>query len=60
VHHTPASMLGSWNQNFDAYAVTNPDGSTSVRNNAGHVGDQDALFAFNKCMAERGFPLTYN
>jgi len=60
VHHTPASMLGSWNGNFDAFVITKADGSVSVQHNAGHVGDQDALFAFNKCMAERGWPLSYN
>jgi hypothetical protein len=41
VHHTKASMLGSWNENFDAFIIAKPDGSASVQNNAGHVGDQD-------------------
>jgi hypothetical protein len=30
-----------------------------IENNVTTMGDQKALFAFNKCMAEQGFPLKY-
>lgn len=46
---------GAFSKNFDAFV--NPiDGS--VQNNAFRVGDQQAWFAFQKCMAASGYPLS--
>lgn len=50
------AYMASFYRNFDAFYNA---ASQSVENNARTVGDQKALFIFNKCMAERGFPLTY-
>jgi hypothetical protein len=48
------SYMASFYRNFDAFY--NPATGT-VQNNATSVGDQKALFVFQKCMAERGVPL---
>jgi len=58
VHSTRVSQDQSYLQpffnNFDAYY--NP-ATGLVSNNAQSVGDFKALFVFQKCMAEMGFPL---
>lgn len=46
--------ITSFYKNFDAFY--NP-ASGLVQNNAGTVGGQPALFAFQKCMTENGVPL---
>jgi hypothetical protein len=48
--------MNAFFKRFDAFY--NP-ASGKIENNAISVGDQQALFAFNKCMTEQGFPLTY-
>jgi hypothetical protein len=56
VHNTrPAQpYLEMYYKNFDAFY--NP-ASGLVQNNAQTVGDMQALFVFQKCMTEQGFPL---
>jgi hypothetical protein len=57
VHHFPADQIEkTFFKNFDAFY--NP-ASGQVENNAIVVGDQAALYQFNKCMASHGFPLKY-
>lgn len=41
-------------QRFDAFYNA---GTGRVENNAVYVADQDALYNFNKCMAQHGIPL---
>jgi hypothetical protein len=43
-------------KNFDAYYNAATGG---VENNAQTYGDQKALYVFNKCMAQQGFPLKF-
>ena len=56
VHNTrPAeSWMQQFYTNFDAFY--NPAFGV-VQNNAQSNGDMKALFVFNKCMAEQGYPL---
>src|SRR5579864_5975379 len=56
VHNTHPSeaFMETYYQNFDAFY--NP-ATGMVQNNARSVGDQKALFVFEKCMVEQGFPL---
>jgi hypothetical protein len=56
VHNTHPSeqYMETYYKNFDAFY--NPT-TGSVQNNALSVGDQKALFVFEKCMKEQGFPL---
>lgn len=57
VHHFPADRMdATFFKNFDAFY--NP-ATSQVENNAIVVGDQAALYQFNKCMASHGFPLGY-
>jgi len=51
-----ASPGNSFYQSFDAFY--NP-ATVNVENNVVFVGGQEALFVFNKCMAEQGVPLKY-
>jgi hypothetical protein len=51
---TYGPAIASFYQNFAAFY--NP-ASGLIQNNAGTVGSQPALFAFQKCMAENGLPL---
>lgn len=54
VHNTKSGdVVTLFYKEFDAFY--NPS-SGRVKNNAFRVGDQQALFAFNKCMTEQGFP----
>jgi hypothetical protein len=46
--------LGDWNKRFDAYYNA---ATRSVENNAAYQADREALFQFNKCMAQHGYPL---
>jgi hypothetical protein len=52
--HPTESWMQQYYTNFDAFY--NP-ASGAVQNNAQTVGDMKALFVFNKCMAEQGYPL---
>jgi hypothetical protein len=56
VHNTRPSdqYMETFYKNFDAFY--NP-ATGSVQNNAQSVGDHKALFVFEKCMKEQGFPL---
>jgi hypothetical protein len=55
VHSFPAEPgYGMFFKRFDAYYNT---ATGLVQNNAVTVGDHAALFQFNKCMAQSGFPL---
>jgi hypothetical protein len=57
VHNdSSAGYLAVFYQNFDAFY--NP-ATGVIENNVVNVGGQEALFAFNKCMAGQGFPLKY-
>jgi hypothetical protein len=60
VHKTKLSadeaFMARFYRNFDAFY--NPS-SGRVENSARLQGDEKPLFIFNKCMSERGFPLTY-
>jgi hypothetical protein len=46
--------LEEYYRGFDAYYNS---ATTKVLNNATRVGDQRALFVFQKCMSEKGIPL---
>lgn len=57
VHHFPADPSEiQFFKKFDAYYNT---ATGKIENNGLFVGDQAALYQFNKCMASQGVPLTY-
>lgn len=54
VHGTQDPIYQEFFHRFDAYFNA---ANGKIQNNATVVGDQKALFVFNKCMAQNGFPL---
>jgi hypothetical protein len=55
VHRFPADEVDKlFFRKFDAFYNT---ATGKVQNNAVYVGDQAALYQFDKCMASKGYPL---